>query len=57
MTVYFPLVVNGAMLIEPTESESEETLNHFVAAMKRIAAAIDAGDDLTRVILVNDELP
>ena len=31
MTVYFPLVVHGAMLIEPTESESEGVLEMFVA--------------------------
>ena len=36
-TVYFPLVVAGAMMIEPTESESKETLDLFVAAMQAIA--------------------
>ena len=29
MTMYFPLVVHGAMLVEPTESESKQTLDHF----------------------------
>ena len=28
-TIYFPLVVNGALLIEPTETESKETLDYF----------------------------
>jgi glycine dehydrogenase subunit 2 len=36
-TVYFPLLVAGAMMIEPTESESKETLDSFVDAMKAIA--------------------
>jgi len=37
MTVYFPLVVSGAMLIEPTESESKESLDRFCDAMIAIA--------------------
>jgi glycine dehydrogenase subunit 2 len=36
-TVYFPLVVDGALMIEPTETESRETLDEFVAAMKSIS--------------------
>jgi glycine dehydrogenase subunit 2 len=36
-TVYFPLIVPEAMMIEPTETESKETLDQFVAAMKAIA--------------------
>ncbi|BDG06141.1 aminomethyl-transferring glycine dehydrogenase subunit GcvPB [Anaeromyxobacter oryzae] len=36
-TIYFPLVVHGAIMIEPTETESKETLDGFVAAMKAIA--------------------
>ncbi len=35
-TIYFPLVVNGAIMIEPTESESRETLDQFVAAVEQI---------------------
>lgn len=42
MTVYFPLVVDGAMLIEPTESESKETLDHFIDVMKVIAKDVEA---------------
>ncbi len=34
MTMYFPLVVHGAMLIEPTESESRASLDLFVATMR-----------------------
>ncbi len=37
-TVYFPLVVPEALMIEPTETESLETLDAFVDAMRRIAA-------------------
>jgi glycine dehydrogenase subunit 2 len=36
-TVYFPLLVAGAMMIEPTETESKETLDEFISAMKSIA--------------------
>ena len=37
-TVYFPLVVPGAIMIEPTESESRDDLDRFVAAMEAIDA-------------------
>ncbi len=37
MTVYFPLVVNGAMLIEPTETESKDALDRFILVMKKLA--------------------
>jgi glycine dehydrogenase subunit 2 len=36
MTVYFPLVAHEAMMIEPTETECKDTLDHFIAVMKRI---------------------
>jgi glycine dehydrogenase subunit 2 len=36
-TVYFPLVVAGAMMIEPTETESKETIDLFIDAMQAIA--------------------
>jgi glycine dehydrogenase subunit 2 len=36
-TIYFPLVVSGALMIEPTETESKETLDQFVTAMEAIA--------------------
>ena len=36
-TIYFPLIVHEAMMIEPTESESRETLDEFIDAMKAIA--------------------
>ncbi len=36
-TVYFPLVVSEALMIEPTETESKESLDHFIAVMRQIA--------------------
>ncbi|HUK65438.1 MAG TPA: aminomethyl-transferring glycine dehydrogenase subunit GcvPB [Anaeromyxobacteraceae bacterium] len=36
-TVYFPLVVQGALMIEPTETESKETLDRFVEGMRQVA--------------------
>ncbi|HVK70128.1 MAG TPA: aminomethyl-transferring glycine dehydrogenase subunit GcvPB [Polyangium sp.] len=36
-TIYFPLVVPGALMIEPTETETKETLDEFIDAMKAIA--------------------
>ncbi len=44
MTVYFPLVVQGAMLIEPTETESKETLDRFIRVMKGFATDIRNGE-------------
>lgn len=35
-TIYFPLVVHGALMIEPTETEARETLDSFVEAMRQI---------------------
>ena len=44
MTMYFPLVVHGAMLIEPTETESRPSLDQFIAAVRSIAERAKAGD-------------
>ncbi|HWK36643.1 aminomethyl-transferring glycine dehydrogenase subunit GcvPB [Sphingomonas sp.] len=44
MTMYFPLVVHGAMLIEPTETESKATLDQFIGALKSVAERAKAGD-------------
>ncbi len=44
MTMYFPLVVHGAMLIEPTESETKETLDQFIGSMRHLAARAAAKD-------------
>ena len=47
-TVYFPLVVKGAMLVEPTETESRQTLDEFVDAMKTISDEAAADPDSVR---------
>jgi glycine dehydrogenase subunit 2 len=44
MTMYFPLVVHGAMLIEPTETESKAELDRFCEALRALARAAKAGD-------------
>jgi glycine dehydrogenase subunit 2 len=44
MTMYFPLVVHGAMLIEPTESESKGELDRFIRSMRSLAERAKSGD-------------
>ncbi|MEE3120283.1 MAG: aminomethyl-transferring glycine dehydrogenase subunit GcvPB, partial [Pseudomonadota bacterium] len=44
MTMYFPLVVHGAMLIEPTETESKASLDLFIATLRDLVASATAGD-------------
>jgi glycine dehydrogenase subunit 2 len=44
MTVYFPLVAHGAMLIEPTESESKASLDLFIATLRDLALAALRGE-------------
>ncbi|MGB7653992.1 MAG: aminomethyl-transferring glycine dehydrogenase subunit GcvPB [Novosphingobium sp.] len=45
MTVYFPLVVHGAMLVEPTETESKAGLDRFIASLRSLATRAKAGDE------------
>ena len=42
-TIYFPLLFHQALMIEPTETESKETLDEFIDAMRKIAA--EAAED------------
>ena len=44
MTIYFPLVAHGAMLIEPTETESKASLDLFIAALRDLALAAKRGE-------------
>ena len=44
MTVYFPLTVQGAMLIEPTETEPKQEVDRFIAIMTRFAKQTEIGD-------------
>jgi len=43
-TIYFPLVVHGAMLMEPTETESKESLDQFIMALRSLAEKAKAGE-------------
>ena len=45
-TVYFPLVVDEAMMVEPTETESQETLDAFADAMLQVAREAEASPEL-----------
>ncbi len=45
MTMYFPLVVHGAMLVEPTETESKASLDQFIMALRSIAERARSGDE------------
>ncbi len=44
MTMYFPLVVHGALLIEPTETESRDSLDEFVVALRGLVADAQSGN-------------
>ncbi|MCP5379156.1 MAG: aminomethyl-transferring glycine dehydrogenase subunit GcvPB [Novosphingobium sp.] len=44
MTMYFPLVVHGAMLVEPTETESKAALDQFITALASLARRAREGD-------------
>lgn len=45
-TIYFPLVIHGSLMIEPTETESKEEIDRFVDAMIDIAAEAKSNPDL-----------
>lgn len=45
-TVYFPLVVDEAMMVEPTETETKESLDAFAAALRRVADEARTDPDL-----------
>ncbi|HEX3015839.1 MAG TPA: aminomethyl-transferring glycine dehydrogenase subunit GcvPB, partial [Desulfobacteria bacterium] len=47
-TIYFPLIVEEAMMIEPTETESKETLDQFAASLRTIAAEIKDNPELVK---------
>jgi glycine dehydrogenase subunit 2 len=47
-TVSFPMIVHGALMIEPTESESLEELDLFIAAMRAIAVEVDTNPELVK---------
>jgi len=45
-TVYFPLVVHGAIMVEPTETESKEDIDQYIEAFKAIAGEAETDPDL-----------
>ena len=45
-TVYFPLIVHEALMIEPTESESRQSLDRFIDIIKQIDKEVDEAPDL-----------
>ncbi len=47
-TIYFPLIVKEALMIEPTESESRATLDRFIEVMHQINTEIDEKPDLVK---------
>ena len=47
-TVYFPLIVEEALMIEPTETESRETLDRFAEAMLEIAMEVKTNPEMVR---------
>jgi len=47
-TIYFPLVVDGALMIEPTETESRQTLDQFIEAMRAIAEEAKHSPDVLK---------
>lgn len=47
-TIYFPLIVRGAMMVEPTETETIQELDAFAAALKLIAAEVRESPELVR---------
>ncbi len=46
-TIYFPLIVHEAFMVEPTESETKETLDNFINVMLKIADEIKRGEDFS----------
>ena len=47
-TVYFPLLVDEALMIEPTETETKETLDDFADAVEELLAEAETDPDVAR---------
>jgi glycine dehydrogenase subunit 2 len=47
-TIYFPLVVKGALMMEPTETEGKESIDRFIEVMIQIAKEAEENPDLLR---------
>jgi len=55
-TIYFPLVVPGALMIEPTESECKEDIDHFIETLKAIAAEARENSEILHAAPVNTKV-
>lgn len=55
-TIYFPLLFHESMMIEPTETESRETLDEFIGVMKRVAEEAAENPDLVKSAPVTTEI-
>ena len=47
-TIYFPLLFHESLMVEPTENESKETLDGFIAVMRQIAEEAANNPDLVK---------
>ncbi|NLB32635.1 MAG: aminomethyl-transferring glycine dehydrogenase subunit GcvPB [Tissierellia bacterium] len=47
-TIYFPMIIHEAMMIEPTECESKETLDEFITVMRQIADEAENNPELVK---------
>jgi len=47
-TVYFPLIVHEAMMIEPTETESRQSLDYFISVMRQIASEVEENPEVVK---------
>ena len=47
-TIYFPLIVHGAIMIEPNETESKETMDSFIEAMIKIKDEADSDPEMVK---------
>lgn len=47
-TIYFPLLFHEAMMIEPTENESKDTIDGFIAALRRIAEEASSNPEMVK---------
>ncbi len=55
-TIYFPLLFHEAMMIEPTETESLETLDEFIDVMRRVAHEAAENPDMVKAAPVTTEI-
>ena len=49
MTIYFPLVIHGALLVEPTETESKQSLDHFISTLRNLVERLKEDSDSFKV--------